>query len=75
MDAKNPNLYFIAGVTLAAIGFLLLDGYAPQLGIVWNAMNMDSKIGPVGIPYRFILIVAVGLITYGAYLRFHGASK
>ncbi len=69
METKNPYLFFIAGATLAAVGFLLLDSYAPQLGVVWNALNMDSKIGDVGIPYRFVLIVAVGLVAYGAYQK------
>jgi hypothetical protein len=64
MFQVNPILWVAAGIALAAIGFLFLDRYLPQLGLVWNIQNASVW----GIPYRYVLTFAILLILCGGYL-------
>jgi hypothetical protein len=61
----DPVLWIGLGVGIAVIGFLLIDIYNPQIGIMWVIMR--GEIGDV--PYRYVLAVAVCLILYGGYLK------
>jgi hypothetical protein len=65
MDKENPIFWIALGGGIAVMGFLMLDRYVPRFGIVWNIMN-GMVFG--GVPYRYVLIGAIGCIFYGVYL-------
>lgn len=76
---KGKKLIF-AGVALAIIGFLFIDAYIPQLGAVWNLLNgsiclvhgkgaLGITVCEVGIGYKWVLLIALGLVGRGIWLN------
>ena len=68
MDKENPKFWIGLGGGIAIVGFLMLDRYVPNLGIVWNIMN-GKVFDRAGVPYRYVLMGAIGCVFYGLYLR------
>lgn len=64
MKRDDPIIWIGGGVGIAVIGFLLLDAYNPSVGLVWNIMYGNVR----DVPYRYVLVIAVCLVMYGAYL-------
>ena len=60
----NPLFLMSVAIALALIGFLFLDRYAANAGLMWNIMY--GRIG--GVAYRYVLSTAVLLFCYGGYL-------
>ena len=53
-----------AGIALAVVGFLFLDWYVPNNGLIWNIMR--GKVAGFG--YRYIFILAVLIFLLGGFL-------
>jgi len=46
MPKNWPVLLMLAGVVIAVVGFLMIDRYVPNFGIVENAMRADVTLLP-----------------------------
>ncbi len=60
----NPISLAIIAVAGLLIGFFLLDGYHPYLGILGSIPRMDISIGDFAIPYKWIVIVCLSILFY-----------
>lgn len=70
MNAKDKStIVGLIGIAIAVVGFLLLEKWIPKGGLVFNVLRWNSEILGLAIPYRWLLIVAVGLILWAVFLR------
>jgi hypothetical protein len=66
---KRSEAYLLFGLLAPIIGFLFLEYYIPEEGLIYNVLNKDVVIQGVHIPYNFVLALSVIALAYGWHLR------
>jgi hypothetical protein len=63
---KTPYILILVGILVPLVLLPFLSGYKAGAGWFSNLMNLKIAFGPAfGIPYRFVLAVAIFLIFIG----------
>jgi len=62
----TPAALAIIALAAPVITFFLADGFLPRVGILGSIPRMHVSLGFAEIPYRWILIVSLALLSYAA---------
>jgi hypothetical protein len=72
MKRPSTRTILVVAAMIVVIGFLSLHGYYPVRGVVGNALTGDiclTTACDVGIPYRWVLVVAAAMVGYALIVR------
>jgi hypothetical protein len=68
---NDPPIWIGFGIAILIFGFLFIDDYRPDLGVVWNILNSEIH----GLPYKYIAAVGIACVFTGSYFRMRKSPR
>lgn len=69
-DPKHAETFAIIAASLALLGFFLIGAWDPSSNLLANLIDAKVDLGGLSLPFRWVLLVAAGLLAWAAYLKY-----